>query len=152
MGAHQLDDLPDVSCKDSTRQHAVDGPRLSCKQQVGCPCSDWLAASAEHMAVDRGAADSQGGGDRADCVLPGAVHLLRHPHLVSGHHRRSATTATASVGRGQPGDRALADQVAFELGQGGEDVEDELAARGGGIDRLLEAAEPDGLALAATEV
>jgi hypothetical protein len=56
------------------------------------------------------------------------------------------------VGRGQPGDRALADQVAFELGQGGEDVEDELAARGGGIDRLLEAAEPDGLALAATEV
>ena len=26
---------PDVSCKDSTRQHAVDGPLLSCKQQVG---------------------------------------------------------------------------------------------------------------------
>jgi hypothetical protein len=47
------------------------------------------------------------------------------------------------VGRGQPGARALADQVAFELGQGGEHVEDELAARGGGVDRLLEAAEPD---------
>jgi hypothetical protein len=31
----------------------------------------------------------------------------------------------------------------FELGQGREDVEDELAARRGGVDRLLEAAEPD---------
>jgi hypothetical protein len=47
------------------------------------------------------------------------------------------------VGDDQPGAGALADQVAFELGQGGEDVEDVLAARGGGVDRLLEAAEPD---------
>jgi hypothetical protein len=38
---------------------------------------------------------------------------------------------------------ALADQVAFELRQGGEHVEDELAARGSGVDRLLQAAEPD---------
>jgi hypothetical protein len=34
-GAHWLDDAPDVSRKDSTRQHAVDDPRLSCKQQAG---------------------------------------------------------------------------------------------------------------------
>ena len=34
-GAHWLDDPPDVSCKDSTRQYSVDGARLSCKQQVG---------------------------------------------------------------------------------------------------------------------
>jgi integrase len=34
-GAYWLDDLPDVSCKESTRQHAVDDPLLSCKQQVG---------------------------------------------------------------------------------------------------------------------
>jgi hypothetical protein len=34
-GAHWLDDPSDVSCKDSTGQHAVDDPRLSCKQQVG---------------------------------------------------------------------------------------------------------------------
>ncbi len=33
--------------------------------------------------------------------------------------------------------------VAFEVGQGGKDVDDELAAGGGGVDRLLEAAEPD---------
>jgi hypothetical protein len=34
-GVYWLDDPPDVGCKDSTRQHAVDDPRLSCKQQVG---------------------------------------------------------------------------------------------------------------------
>jgi hypothetical protein len=34
-GTHWLDDPPDASCKHSTRQHAVDGSLLSCKQQVG---------------------------------------------------------------------------------------------------------------------
>jgi len=34
-GAHWLDDPSDVSCKDSTGQHTVDDPLLSCKQQVG---------------------------------------------------------------------------------------------------------------------
>jgi hypothetical protein len=29
-GAHWLDDPPDLSCKDSTPQHAVDGSQLSC--------------------------------------------------------------------------------------------------------------------------
>jgi hypothetical protein len=47
--------------------------------------------------------------------------------------------ARAAASRGG----AFADEVAFELGQGGEHVEDELAAGGGGVDRLLEAAEPD---------
>jgi hypothetical protein len=32
-GAHWLDDPPDLSCKDSTRQYTVDDPLLSCKQQ-----------------------------------------------------------------------------------------------------------------------
>jgi hypothetical protein len=34
-GAHWLDDPSDMSCKERTRQHAVDGWPLSCKQQVG---------------------------------------------------------------------------------------------------------------------
>jgi hypothetical protein len=33
-GAHSLDTASDLSCKNSTRQHALDGPLLSCKQQV----------------------------------------------------------------------------------------------------------------------
>ena len=58
-------------------------------------------------------------------------------------HRWSAAVAAPGPGGGQPGAGAFADEVAFELGQGGEDVEDELAAGGGGVDRLLEATEPD---------
>jgi hypothetical protein len=34
-GAHWLDDLSDVSCKETTRQYPVDGCPLSCKQQLG---------------------------------------------------------------------------------------------------------------------
>jgi hypothetical protein len=48
----------------------------------------------------------------------------------------------AGAGGGQPGAGPLPDQVAFELGQGGEHVEDQLAAGGGGVDLLLQAAEP----------
>jgi hypothetical protein len=44
-------------------------------------------------------------------------------------------------GKARPG--PLTDQVALELGQCGEDVEHELATRDSGIDRLLQAAEPD---------
>jgi hypothetical protein len=62
---------------------------------------------------------------------------------VAGQHRRPAPLTAAGPGRGQPSSSALADEVTFELGQGREHVEDELAARGGGVDRLLEAAEPD---------
>jgi hypothetical protein len=36
-GAHWLDDLSDVSCKDSTRQHPADGSPLSCNQ---LPCQE----------------------------------------------------------------------------------------------------------------
>lgn len=31
-GTHWLDDAPRLSCKDSTRQYAVDDPLLSCNQ------------------------------------------------------------------------------------------------------------------------
>jgi hypothetical protein len=93
--------------------------------------------------IDGGAADPKGRGDRGHAVLPRAEHLLGHLELVDGHDRGSAAAAAADPGGGQPGAGALADQVAFELGQGGEDMEDKLAAGSGGVDRLLEAAEPD---------
>jgi hypothetical protein len=51
--------------------------------------------------------------------------------------------APAGSGGSQAGGGAFADEVAFELGQGGEHVEHELAPGGGGVDCLLEAAEPD---------
>jgi hypothetical protein len=71
------------------------------------------------------------------------MHLPGHLELVPAQHRWPAAAAAAGPARGQSSGRALADEVAFELGQGGEDVEDELAPGGGGVDRLLEAPEPD---------
>jgi hypothetical protein len=56
------------------------------------------------------------------------VHLLSHPQLVGGHDRRPAAAAAAGPGGLQSRSAAFANQVAFELGEGGEDVEDELAA------------------------
>ena len=46
-------------------------------------------------------------------------------------------------GSSQPGGGAFTDEVALELRQSGEHVKDKSAAGGGGVDRLLEAAEPD---------
>ena len=51
--------------------------------------------------------------------------------------------AAARPGGSQPSSGAFTDEVAFELSEGGEHVEDELAAGSGGVDRPLEAAEPD---------
>jgi hypothetical protein len=50
---------------------------------------------------------------------------------------------TAGPSSSQPSRCTFADEVAFELGQGGEHMEDELAARRGGVDRFLQAAEPN---------
>ena len=68
-GAHWLDDPPDVSCKDSTRQYAVDGSRLSCKQQVGgsSPPASSTARSAWALAGCRWAGGWPGPRSRSGC-------------------------------------------------------------------------------------
>jgi hypothetical protein len=62
---------------------------------------------------------------------------------MGGHDEGATAVAAAGPGGSQPGGGAFADEVAFELGQGGEDMEDKLAAGGGGVDRLLRRPEPD---------
>jgi hypothetical protein len=62
---------------------------------------------------------------------------------VRGHDGRPTALAAAGPSGGQAGAGPFPDEVAFELGQSGKHVKDELAAGGGGVDRLLEAAEPD---------
>jgi len=58
------------------------------------------------------------------------------PASTDGRPPRARAAARPALG-------AFADQVAFELGQGREQVDDELAAGSGGVDRLLQAPEPD---------
>ena len=55
--------------------------------------------------------------------------------LAGGHLVGPATLAAARPGRGQAGAGALDDELALELGQGGEDAEHELACSGGCVDR-----------------
>lgn len=54
-----------------------------------------------------------------------------------------AAPPSAGSGRVEPGPGPLADDIPFELGQGGEDVEDQLPATGRRVDALLEAPETD---------
>src|SRR2546422_1078536 len=54
-----------------------------------------------------------------------------------------ATTPATGPSGDQPGLRPFADDIPFEFGQGGEDVEDQLAAAGGGVDLLGQAFEAD---------
>jgi hypothetical protein len=71
--AHWLEDSPDATGKDSTRQHAVDDPLLSCKQQLGelfCPayragwpamaCRDRQLASAQATTIACSSEDRPG--------------------------------------------------------------------------------------------
>jgi hypothetical protein len=41
-GAYWLDGPPDLTCKDSTQQDAVDGLWLSCKQQIRVAATEFL--------------------------------------------------------------------------------------------------------------
>src|SRR5512132_1420975 len=72
-------------------------------------------------------------GDRIVLIL-----VQRHGHLrLSGSQCPwPAAFASPRSGSGQAGLGALADDVAFELGERSEDVADELPAGRGGVDRL----------------
>jgi hypothetical protein len=39
-GAHGLDDAPELSCNETTRQHAVDDPLLSCNRVPWRDCRE----------------------------------------------------------------------------------------------------------------
>lgn len=62
--------------------------------------------------------------------------FMRPLQLIGGDDRLSPALSSASGGSGQPGFGALADQVALELGERAEHMEDEPPARGGRVDGL----------------
>jgi hypothetical protein len=81
-GAHWLDDPSDLSCQDSTRQHAVDGSRLSCKPVLRS-AAGWAAFACPCL----GTADSlpplgPGSGADRSTGLPVAGCWRRHPGAV----------------------------------------------------------------------
>ena len=91
-GAHWLDDPPDLSCQDTTRQHALDDPLLSCKQQVGGsspPASSQSCRSGACCTCFAWAGSTRGSRLRR---LPG-VRLRRRPAGLLG--RSSSWPATS---------------------------------------------------------
>jgi hypothetical protein len=61
------------------------------------------------------------------------------PDLLGGHRRGPPEARAAGAGGVQSLAGALDDQLADELGQRGEDVEDQPAAGGGGVQRFVQA-------------
>lgn len=71
-------------------------------------------------------------------AVPGllAGELACEVHLLAGQLGLAAAGLAACPCGGQALERALDDQLALEFVDAGEDVEDEAAGRGGGVDRL----------------
>ena len=69
--------------------------------------------------------------------------LPRPLQLVGGDDRLAPTLSPARGGSAQPGPGALADQVALELAQRAEHVENESSARRGGVDVFGQRPETD---------
>ena len=96
------------------------------------------------MAVERRPAHPEHLGDLRRRVLARVVHRPRHRELLGAHDRWPPAAAPPRAGGREAGLRALADQVALELCQRGEDVEDEPPAGRRRVDRLGQRAKADG--------
>jgi hypothetical protein len=78
--------------------------------------------------VDGGAADAEKPGDGGDGVARAGQQVAGVADLLGGHGRGPAETRAAGAGGVQALAGAFDDQLADELGQRGEDVENQSAA------------------------
>src|SRR3954454_15123132 len=106
-----------------------------------------IATSFGQVAVEGGLGDAHEPADLGDAVLLGAVELHRELALLGRQQLRPPAEPAPRPRRTQPGLGTLADEVALELGERPEHVEDQPAAARGGVERLLQAPEPDLLPL-----
>src|SRR5262249_24013926 len=102
-----------------------------------------IRATLGQVTVEGGPADPERPADVGDGVRLIVVQGTGLGLLLRVQLPRSAALLSAGPGRVEPGPGPLADDVALELGQGGEDVEDQLPTAGRRVDALLEAPEAD---------
>jgi hypothetical protein len=114
---------------------------MSDGRRAAAPCHR-LALTAE-CSVHGGAADAHDVADLRDCHVLLFIQPTHRPHLVRRQPGRPSAGAPSSTSSRETGVSALPNEVSFELGQRGEDVEHEPTARRGRIDRLLEGSESD---------
>jgi hypothetical protein len=124
---------------------AVDlaGPGVAVDDQDAVPA----VLVGRQVLVQRRAADADDPGDLACGELAIVVHALRLVELGAGELRRPAANSAAGAGGGEPFEGALDDHLPVELGQRGEDAEEQAAERGGCVDALLEHDEVDAVLL-----
>src|SRR5690348_4069062 len=108
----------------------------------GCVDSvDGLRGAGRDVAIEGLARDVQRAADILDGVVRIVVERLGHGHLLLVQEAPAPADASPGASRGESRARALANQVALELGESPEDVEDQLARWAGGVDALGQAAE-----------
>jgi len=78
--------------------------------------------------VEGGAADAEQAGDAGDAVARQGEHVAGLADLLGGHRRWPPQALAAGAGGVQALAGAFRDELADELGQGREDVEDQAAA------------------------
>lgn len=112
------------------RLHEISG--VGCTARTG-RLQGSVESGFSYLEACGGLADIQAVGDK----------LPRSLQLVGSDNRLASAFAPACGGSGQPGLGALADQVALELAQRTEHMEDEPSARRGGVDVFSQRAEAD---------
>src|SRR4051794_13648307 len=109
---------------------------------MGPPVPERSSASLlGEIAIERRLRDPQRPADVLDRIGRVAVERGGVPLLLVVELAGPATLPPAGPRRGETREGPLPDDVPLELGQGPEDVEDELPARGRRIDGLLQAQE-----------
>ena len=98
---------------------------------------------AVHVGVQRADGDAELLGDVGGGVAAFGHHRHGRAQLGAGHQPRPSAGPPARAGRGEAGHRALQNQVALELGQGGEDAEHQPARGDGRVDAAGEHLEAD---------
>jgi hypothetical protein len=91
-GPHWLDTASNVTCKESTRQYAVDGALLSCKQQLGgsSPPPAPKSAGLTHRCANLTVTSTTAGDD--ECLATLAVQMPSSPPALSAPNRTTQRT------------------------------------------------------------
>ena len=106
------------------------------RQLIDLPAVDAVQRrKVTEVLIQRGAPHPERPGDLRHRHVAALAHRQRRGPLLGGEFHRTAAEPAGGLGDLPAGLGALADQLALELGQGGEDVQLQLAGRGGGVDR-----------------
>ena len=107
------------------------------------PCHGGTFVKGGDVLVDGGAAHSKQAGDGGDRVERVGHEVAGLADLLVGHRRGAAEALPSGAGGVQALVGAFDNEFPDELGERGEDVEDQASARGRGVQALVQGGEAD---------